>query len=127
MILLDTDVMVDVLRKLPSAIQWLKTQADEEIILPGFVVMELLQGCRNASELRRLKRSLSDFNILWPRPETCNRAIETFSRFYLNAGMGIIDAIIGQLAVDSNLPLYSFNKKHYGVIPGLDVRIPYRR
>jgi len=36
MILLDTDVMVDVLRKLPSAIQWLKTQADEEIILPGF-------------------------------------------------------------------------------------------
>ena len=50
MILLDTDIMIDLLRKYPSAFAWLASLGDEEIGLPGFVVMELIQGCKNKLE-----------------------------------------------------------------------------
>ena len=51
MILLDTDVMIDLLREYPPAVEWFNALAEDEvIILPGYVVMELLQGCRNKRE-----------------------------------------------------------------------------
>ena len=40
MILLDTDVMVDILRRFDSAIQWLNALQDQEIGVPGLVAME---------------------------------------------------------------------------------------
>lgn len=42
MILLDSDVMIDLLRQYPSAMRWFDTlDEDEEVTLPGYVVMEL--------------------------------------------------------------------------------------
>ncbi len=42
MIVLDSDVMIDLLRRHQPAVAWLNSLGEEEIILPGFVVMELL-------------------------------------------------------------------------------------
>jgi len=56
MIILDSDVVIDFLRRHPPAIDWLSTLGDEEIALPGYVVMELIQGCGNKIELRELIR-----------------------------------------------------------------------
>ena len=51
MILLDSDIMIDLLRQFLPAIDWLDSLPDEEeLILSGFVVMELIQGCRNKTE-----------------------------------------------------------------------------
>lgn len=59
MILLDTDVMTDLLRQYPPAMQWLDSlDEEEEIALPGFVVMELVQGCRSKQEQLHLLRVL---------------------------------------------------------------------
>jgi len=65
MIILDTDVMIDLLREYPPALTWLESIGDEEIVLPGFVVMELIQGCRNKGEQERVKRELSAYCIEW--------------------------------------------------------------
>jgi predicted nucleic acid-binding protein len=50
MILLDTDVMVDILRGYEPARQWLESATSQEIGVPGLVAMELLQGCQNGRE-----------------------------------------------------------------------------
>jgi hypothetical protein len=55
MILLDTDVMVDILRGYQPAIEWLTSVSDQEISLPGLVVMEILQGCQSAREQKRVE------------------------------------------------------------------------
>lgn len=44
MVILDTDVMVDLLRGYEPAVEWLEGIGEEKIALPGFVVMELIQG-----------------------------------------------------------------------------------
>jgi predicted nucleic acid-binding protein len=53
--LFDTDIMIDILRGHPPAIQWLASLGDEEIILPGYVVMELIQGCGNKAEQQQVE------------------------------------------------------------------------
>jgi len=54
MVIVDTDVLVDVFRRYSPAVEWLeKTVAEDEVILPGYVVMELIQGARNRTNRRR--------------------------------------------------------------------------
>jgi tRNA(fMet)-specific endonuclease VapC len=127
MLLLDTDVMVDVLRRYPIAISWLASLGDEEVILPGFVVMELILGCRNKTEQTLVEHSLAQYEVAWPQPEVSQQALVTFSSYHLSDGLGIIDALIGQMAVDFNLPLHTFNQKHYEVIPDLRCVQPYEK
>ena len=62
MILLDSDVMIDLFRQRPPAVSWLDRLGDEEILLPGFVVMELLQGCSNKVEQAKVEKIWSSWN-----------------------------------------------------------------
>ncbi len=127
MIILDTDIMIDLLRGYPPALKWLQALEDTPILLPGFVVMELIQGCRNKKEQTQLEKKLFKFKIIWPTEKSCHNALEVFSKYHLSHGIGIIDALIGQLAVDLDLPLYTFNEKHYLPIPNLKMVKPYQK
>ena len=127
MILLDTDVMVDLLRQYPPAVAWLDSLGEEEIILPGFVVMELIQGCRNKAEQERVERELGAYGVAWPSPEKCDEALSVFTSYHLSHGLGILDALIGQIVVALDLPLYTFNQKHYAAIPNLKTVQPYEK
>ncbi len=127
MVLVDTDIMIDLLRHYPLAVAWLEALEDEELLLPGFVVMELTQGCRTQAEQRRLQKALAPYAVTWPPPDVCDEALTVFSRFYLSHSLGIIDALIGQLAVSLDLPLHTFNQKHYAAVPRLRVVSPYSR
>ena len=126
-VLVDTDVVVDLIRKYPPALAWLTGLADEEVWLPGFAAMELLQGCRNKAEQRILERELRAFIVVWPSPEACTAALDVFARRRLGSGLGMLDALIGVLAADLELPLHTFNRKHYTAIPRLKTRQPYRK
>lgn len=123
----DTDILVDILRGYPPAVKWLAAVADEGLLLSGFVVMELMQGCRNQAELRQVLRFVESHQIDWPDAETCRRAADVFASTYLSHGVGILDTLIGQMAVDEGYPLCTFNVKHYSMIPGIRMEQPYQR
>lgn len=127
MIILDSDIMIDLLRQHLPAVEWLDSLGEEEIILPGFVVMELLQGCQNKAEQVKVNSVLSGFEVVWPLPETCETALRVFAQYHLSHGLGLLDALIGQTAVALNLPLHTFNRKHYAAIPNLVTIPPYRK
>ena len=103
--LIDTDILIDVLRKFKNAVAWLKKINEEEIIIPGFVLMELIQGCRNTAEKNKIEKAFNKFDVIWPTVETCKNAYSIFSKYYFSHGVGIIDSIIGQIAIDLNLPI----------------------
>jgi len=100
MILLDSDVMIDLLRQYPPAVKWLDAlDEDEEIALSGYVVMELIQGCRNKVEQERLQRALAPYGIVWLLPADCDKALDIFTQYRLSHNAGLLDALIGQTAV----------------------------
>jgi predicted nucleic acid-binding protein len=123
--LLDTDVMVDVLRGFPPALAWLKSLGSAPIALPGLVAMELVQGCRTLAEQRRLDAELRRFQLMWPSVADCIRAFDDFSAFHLSHSLGLLDSLIGETAVGQALPLVTFNVKHYAVITALKTIQPY--
>ena len=128
MILLDSDVMIDLLCQYPPAMKWFDTLDDEkELLLPGYVVMELIQGCRNKVEQERLQHGLAIYGIVWLAPTDCDKALGVFTEYRLSHNAGLLDVLIGQTAVAMAVPLYTFNQKHYRFISGLQTIQPYEK
>lgn len=127
MVLLDTDIMIDLLRQYEPAISWLISLGNEEIALPGYVAMELIQGCRNKQEQTKIEAALRPCRMVWPTPDVCQEALGSFAQFRLSHNLGLLDALIGQTAVALDLPLYTFNTKHYAALPTLKSVEPYQR
>jgi len=127
MILIDTDIMVDVLRHHEAAINWLGSQGSDVVSLPGLVAMELLQGCRDGEEQRQVEATLSPYRLYWPNPEDCERAYADFSDHRLSHGLSILEALIAQTAVGCGARLATFKEKHYRVVGGLETTRPYSR
>ncbi|MCX6375856.1 MAG: PIN domain-containing protein [Armatimonadetes bacterium] len=126
MIVADTDVMVDLLRRFPPAMEWLGS-LDDRLVLPGFVVMELIAGCKDRTEQRQVERIIRPFPITWPTREALNSALSVFADHHLGHAISMLDAVIGQTAAHLGLPLATFNRKHYSVIHGLKTVQPYSR
>lgn len=127
MLIIDTDIIIDVLRGHPPAIAWFESLDDAEIYLPGFVVMELIQGCRNKKEQRYLLEKITYYKILWPEPGDCEKALSIFANIYLSSSTGIIDVLVAQIAISKGHPLFTFNQNHYKAIPELNTIQPYVR
>ncbi|MEW6717217.1 MAG: PIN domain-containing protein [Chloroflexota bacterium] len=127
MILLDTDVMIDVLRGHSPAVNWLTADAGLEIGLPELVVMELLQGCQNARDQQNLEERLKGFPLFWASEQDCTRALADFSAFHLSHQLGILDALIGETAIGLGIELATFNDKHYQALGALKTIQPYER
>src|SRR5438067_9703408 len=124
--LVDTDVLIDVQRGHPPAVAWFAGLTTLPAV-PGFVVMELIQDARNARELRKALRLVAPFRIVWPTTGDCARALSDFATYHLSHALGLLDALIAACAVGRSATLYTFNTKHYQVVPRLTLAQPYVR
>ena len=122
----DTDVLIDVQRGHPPALAWFAGLTNLPAA-PGFVVMELIQDARNGREVRQALKLVGPLQVVWPTEADCGRALSDFAAYYLSHGLGLLDAIIAACAVGLSATLYTFNEKHYRVVPGLATARPYTR
>ena len=125
--LLDSDVVIDWLRDGPGAKDWLARQGQSVPGIPYLVTFEILQGARNQAELVRLREGLTTFVVLPPEPADAAVAEDLFVKHHLSDGPGLLDCLIGALALRLDKPIYTFNLRHLGVFAGVDARIPYER
>jgi predicted nucleic acid-binding protein len=125
--LVDSDVMIDILREYTPALGWLKTLDSEDIGIPGLVAMELLQGCRNGAEQQKLEKVLRPYRLYWPDRTDCGRAFNDYSKYHLSNQISILDALIAETAVGLGVKLATFNHKHYCVVSNLQIIQPYER
>jgi hypothetical protein len=126
-ILLDTDILIEILRGTSEADAWLTQNADKAMGLPVFVYMEALLGARSNKEFAELKARLKEFTLVEPASNDTPTSLHWFERYRVSRGVGILDCYVGAVAVRLSVPLYTFNLKHYRNFDGLDVREPYKR
>jgi predicted nucleic acid-binding protein len=126
MLLLDADVLIDVQRGHKPALTWFTGLSDLPSV-PGFVVMELIQGARDAKQLRESLRLTAPLPVVWPTEADCLRALTDFTALHLSHGLGLLDAVIAACAVGLGAELSTFNDKHYRMVPGLVTLQPYKR
>lgn len=125
--LLDTDVLIDVLRQYPAAKAWLTQEADTAIVIHGVVAMEIINGSSDKADLRDNQSFLSRFTVVWPTPAEFEYAYWLLAEYRLKVGIGIPDCLIAATAITRGWRLYTFNLKHYRHIDGLQVEVPYVR
>lgn len=124
--LLDTDVLIDIRRGFAPAELWYAS-LQEMPSVPGFVVMELVIGCRDKTELVRLSTFLSGLPIIWPSKADCQRGLEHLRDYRLSHSLGLVDALIAATALGQGATLCTFNMKHFSAVPGLVTEQPYSR
>jgi predicted nucleic acid-binding protein len=125
--LVDTDVLVDCLRGTIPAQTWLRQLAQQPFAVPAVAAMELVMGCRDRADLERIQRFLATFEVVWPEASEFAAAYQLLLTHRLSSGLNIPDCLIAATAVTRNARLYTFNLKHFQVVPGLDVAHPYSR
>ncbi len=125
--LIDTDVLIDLLRGLPAAKSWLERWEGPALEVPGIVAMELVAGCRDQVELQRVQRFVQRFSLTWPDAPEFEQAHALFVANRLTSGLGIPDCLIAAMAISRSATLYTFNLRHFRLIPGVDAEAPYER
>ncbi len=126
MLLLDTDILIDIQHAHAPAVAWFASLTDLPAV-PGFVVMELIQDARNTQQMRQALRLVAPLQVVWPTETDCSRALSDFTAYHLSHNVGLLDALIAACATGLAATLCTFNAKHYRIIPNLVIVQPYTR
>jgi hypothetical protein len=128
MILLDSDVAVDILRGVPPAVSWFSNVPDShEIAVPGYVALELSFGGTTQRDRRGCREVLRGCQIAWLDETNGQRALELLIEVRPRVALGAIDALVAQTARAMHTPLHTFNAKHFRAVPDLELIQPYTR
>jgi predicted nucleic acid-binding protein len=126
MLLLDTDVLIDIQRGYPPALAWF-AGLPELPFVTGLVVMELIQGAQNSQQVRQALKLVAPLPIVWPTEADCARALSDFAAVHLSHRLGLLDALIAATALGRSATLCTFNSKHYRSVQGLVLEEPYAK
>jgi tRNA(fMet)-specific endonuclease VapC len=132
---LDTSFLVDLLReqdrgKPGPATRWLEREAAAELAVSLFVVGELEAGAAGAAqparERERVRAILDAVCVSEPSSGFAERYGATLAQIRRAAGsISTMDLLIATSALEDGSPLLTANRRHFAVVPGLDV-ITYR-
>ena len=121
-LLVDTDILIDVSRGIPIAINRLQSEANQSILAISTITqMELIVGCRNKTELQNLEKFLRHYTIIKVNELISDKAIELLSLYRLSHGLLIPDGLIAATAIVANTPLLSKNQRDYRFISELNL------
>jgi predicted nucleic acid-binding protein len=123
---LDTNIVVDALRRFPPAVAYLETAEQQGTLsLSTPSQMELIIGCRNRAEVRRLREFLERFEIYSLSATIGETAVDLIYQYRLSHGLLLADALIAATALEYKETLYTKNVRHFRMIPALTVVRPY--
>jgi predicted nucleic acid-binding protein len=122
-ILVDTDILIDYLRGVPAAVQYLEG-LDADLNLSVINVAELFAGVRD-SERDAVNALIECFEVFPLDYSLAIRGGLIRRDFGKSHGVGLADAIIAATAERLGCVLATLNRKHY---PMLDsVAVPYHK
>ncbi len=108
----DTDILVDALRRVPAAVTFLR-DAERYLTVAAITQMELLQGCRNLAELRRVEQFLRRFAVRSLSELIGGIGTSLMRRYRLSHGLLLPDALIAATAIEYDVTLYAKNVLSY--------------
>lgn len=121
--LLDTCIVIDVLRGRQAALSFVDSLADAPS-LSVITATELVAGVRNTQERRRIERLLEVYTIHDIDLEIASLAGDYVRQYGPSHGVDPIDALIAATAKARGLELTTLNLKHFPMIKKL--KRPYR-
>ena len=121
--LIDTDVMVDVSRRISAAANYLDSLDD--ITISIITAHELIVGARNQRDAAGIDGLIQTYPVHAELGVQVTRlAYELLKRYAKSHGLRTFDALIAATAIEEGLTLVSRNRKHFQMIGGLNLEVP---
>ncbi len=121
-ILIDTDILIDAGHKVKTAVNYLDfIKGKMKPCLSVVSEMELIVGCENKSELRKLKKFLRHFEVIHFHHEISYEAVDLLEKYRLSHGLLMPDAFIAATALIEELEFVSKNQKDFRFIKNLNL------
>ena len=122
-VLVDTDVIIWYLRGNQNA--YVLLHGLPHMCISSVTYMELVQGMRNKDELRRLQKTLKQWNVktIYINEEISAKALFYVEEYFLSHSMQLADALIGATATMYGMTLITANDKHYRIIKELEMDV----
>jgi predicted nucleic acid-binding protein len=121
--LLDTAILVDLIRKYPAAQTWIATQQQPGVC--SVVWMEVLQGAQNKVDQQKALKLLSNFERVDLIASDFDWAIASLLTYGLSHSVGALDCLIASVNHRLQMPLYTRNLKHFTPLLGPLAQSPY--
>ncbi len=124
-VLVDTDILIDIARGIAQAAEYLQNiEENSSVAVSSVTQMELIVGCENKTELRKVEHFLTRFEIVRINDSISESAVDLLRQYRLSHGLLIADAIIAATAMNLGEPLATKNQKDYRFVDGLEL-LPY--
>lgn len=124
-VLIDTSIMVDMLRGAHGAMDYIDRLGPENRLLSFITVAELLAGCRNKYEQKKVERELQGYVVVYLDIESCKQGLEWYRKIHLSHGAGLLDCLIAATGHRQKVPIATLNDKHFRGIRSISVVRPY--
>ena len=121
--LLDTSVVIDLLRLHVPARTWLARES--QLGISPIVWLEVIQGIKDRATQRKVLKQLALFDQIDPTSEDFQWAIRQAIHFRLSHNIGAVDCLIAATSQRLQVPLYTTNLKHFALLLGPLARKPY--
>lgn len=125
-LMIETSVLVDVLRGIDEAASYLdQARAEADLVCSHTVEAELIAGAASPSESRAIRQLLARFHMEPITSDDSERAIGWLGKLHHSRGIGFLDCLIAAAAIRLRIPVVTLNVKHFRAISGLKVIRPY--
>ena len=121
MIILDTNIIIELFKGNVETKELLKKVDEKEFAISIITSMELYYGAINKRELNKIKKFLEKFNLLTINEEISKIALDLIEKYSKSHGLDIPDALIAATSLYYEIPLLTYNKKDFRYIEGLEL------
>lgn len=119
--LADTNILIDHLRGLKSAYDFLH---NNQPAISAVSVAELIQGARNKAELKQVDQLIRALEVIKLDERISRHSLKLMHQYFLPNGLLYLDALIASTALENKLTLITANTKHFKFIQGLSLHKP---
>lgn len=120
-IICDTDVIIEFLKGKQDLDKKFEEYGYDNLYLSSISIMELYSGAFNKKEIQKINMSLQELHILHISEEISAASVQLIEKYSKSHGLQLPDAIIAASALENKIPLFTFNRKDYRFIPGLQL------
>lgn len=120
MILLDTNVLIEILKNNQNTIQQVSTLTPP-LAISSITAMELIVGARNKKEIQLLNKFIARFQMIHLDSVISLTALKLITSYAKSHTLDIPDALISATAINKHTQLLTYNTKDFQYIPSLEL------
>ncbi len=120
MVLVDTNIFIEIYRGRLSFFHQLQTIGLSNILVSHVTVAELYFGARNGKELKIIEKDLNQFESVPISTEISEKAVLLVKEYALSHNLSLPDALIAATALQEGASLLTLNIKDFRFIPQID-------